>query len=127
MNSSGRLANQSTFNIVGQLTRCSLKLKGFRVSFQLYVADLPGLDVVLGLDFLKHYDPDIRWSQRLLKLRDPRRYVDNNMYIIPAISREALPKIHTNHVELCTMRQFADLCASNEVCEGGFRWCYALF
>ena len=49
------------------------------------------------------------------------------MYIIPAISREALPEIHTNHVEICTMRQFADLCASNEVCEGevfvGFMRC----
>jgi hypothetical protein len=113
---SGRLADQSSFVIMGELNRCSLKLKGFRTSFEFLVADLPGLDVVLGLDFLEKYDPDLRWKKRSMKLKDPRPEVDN-VYTIPAISRESLPDIQTDLIELCTMRDFADMCAQKEVSE----------
>ena len=63
MHSSGRLADPTAFHIVGKLSHCSPKLLGFRLNFQLLVADLPGLDVVLGLDFLKTYDPIPRGRQ----------------------------------------------------------------
>lgn len=116
LRSTGLLADRSTFSIVGQLNNCSLKLKGFRVNFQFLVADLPGLEVVLGLDFLEKYDPNLRFKQRRMILRDPRPGNDNE-HTIHAASRESLPEIHTTHIELCTMRQFADMCANRECSE----------
>ena len=112
--SSGLLANQTSFNIVGQFTRCSLKLKGFRVTHQFLVADFPGLESVLGLDFLEKYDRTLRWEQRSMLLKDPRPHNDN-VYNIKAASREALPDTQTNHINLCTMRDFAEMCANEDI------------
>jgi len=113
MHSSGRLADQTAFAITGRLSHCSQTLLGFRVKFEFLVADLPGLDVVLGLDFLEKYDPILRWKQRYLLLNDPRP-ANDTVYKIQACSRESLPRIQSDLIELCSMRQFADMCSNNE-------------
>ena len=116
MHSSGRLSDQTAFDITGRLPHCSVKLLGFRVNFEFLVADLPGLDVVLGLDFLAKYDLILRWRQRYMLLNDPRP-ANDTVYKIQACSRESLPHIQSDLIELCTMRQFADMCAKND-CSG---------
>lgn len=57
LNSFGRLANNQPFSISGQLSNIPVKLGGFRTKWTFLVSDLPGLDVVIGLDFLHHFDP----------------------------------------------------------------------
>lgn len=112
----GRLADQSPFSIIGKLSPSLLKLRQFRVHFEFLVADLPGLEVVLGLDFLEQFDPHLRWKKREMLLKDPKPGCDAT-YRIQAISRNALPDIYSNLIELCTMRQFADMCSQNELAD----------
>ena len=109
----GSLADKTSFRITGKLTFVTVSLGGFRTVHDFYVASLPGLEVVLGLDFLEKHDPKIRWNKRLMEIQDPRPGNDN-VYTIKAASRDALPSIETNCIELCTMQDFANMCASKE-------------
>ena len=85
------------------------------------MSDLPGLDVVLGLDFLEKYDPALKWKKREMHLVDPRPGIDAT-YIIPAESRESLPHIDTKLIQLCTMQELAHMCVSNELSDGDEIW-----
>jgi hypothetical protein len=98
------------------LSKAHLRLGGFRDKHESLVADLPGLDVVLGLDFLETYDPDLRWKKRRMQIKDPNPNVDN-FYIIHAKPTKALPQIDSNCIELCTIQEFADLVSRGE-CDG---------
>jgi hypothetical protein len=113
---SGRLADQSTFMITGKLVNCQLQIQCFRTRFEFLVADLPGLEVVLGLDFLELYDPTLRWKKRCMLIQDARPNNDS-VYTIYACSRESLPALQANCIELCTMREFAEMCAQQEFAE----------
>jgi hypothetical protein len=113
------LADSSSFSISGKLSRAHLRLGGFKVKHDFLVADLPGWDVVLGLDFLEQYDPTLRWKKRYMEISDPRQNVDN-VYTIRSTSREVLPHLETYCIELCTMRKFADTCVNEELTMGKF-------
>lgn len=49
-------------------------------------------------------------------IQDARPYNDS-VYTIHACSRESLPELQADFIELCTMREFADMCAQNECAE----------
>ena len=81
VNYSGRLPNSETFSITGKLVKVPVKFHGFRVTWDLLVSDLPGLDVVLGLDFLEKYDPALKCKKREMHLVDPRPGIDATSYL----------------------------------------------
>ena len=85
------------------------------------MSDRPGLDVVLGLDFLEKYDPALKWKKREMHLVDPRPGIDAT-YIIPAETRESLPYIDTKLRQLRTMQELAHMCVSNELSDGDGIW-----
>lgn len=114
--SHGRLANQTSFPIHGRLAKAHLRLGGFKTKQEFLVADLPGLDVVLGLDFLEEYDPSLRWKKRTMEINDPNSHIDN-VYIVHAQRSSSLPQIDSNCIELCTIQEFADLVSRGE-CDG---------
>jgi hypothetical protein len=79
-------------------------------------------NVVLGLDVLETYEPELKWKQREMHLPDPDPGNDA-IYIISAQSRSILPHIdNLRHIELCTMQEFAELCASNRCSESDEIW-----
>jgi hypothetical protein len=51
----GHLANRTVFQIHGKLT-APIRFNCFKTEHDFLIADLPDLDVVLGLDFLSIYD-----------------------------------------------------------------------
>lgn len=112
----GRLADQSSFCIHGKLSKAHLRLGGFRTKHEFLVADLPGLEVVLGLDFLEMYEPDLKWRKRRIHIKDPKPNVDNE-YVIHAKKGNALPHIDSNCIELCTIQDFADSVSRGD-CDG---------
>jgi Retroviral aspartyl protease len=113
----GRLADISSFSIPGKLSRAHLRLGGLRVKHDFLVAGLPGLDVVLALGFLEQYDPTLQSKKCYVEISDPRQNADN-VYTISTTSREVMPHIDANCIELCTMREFANTCV-NEDCNDG--------
>ena len=66
--SSGVLADGSNFTVHGQLRNVVIKMHTFKFRTDLFVADLPNLDCVLGMDFLDHFDPDISWKKRRMSV-----------------------------------------------------------
>jgi hypothetical protein len=108
----GKLANSDEFVISGRLSNVSVQLDRFKTSWTFLVADLPGLDVVLGYDFLESFNPKISWRNRLLTVRDSS---SGTMHTVHAIRTNELPAIHSNTIQLCTMQQFAQECHSNEL------------
>jgi hypothetical protein len=63
----------------------------------------------LGMISSNRYDPILRWKQGCMEIADPRRKVDN-VYTMRATSREMLPNVATNHIELvlCKSLQILD-------------------
>ena len=68
-----RLANGSTTRAAGTVVAtCELSTvlgKPFRFSEKFYVTDLAGYDAILGMEWLKRFNPAIDWSERTLALR----------------------------------------------------------
>ena len=109
----GCLADTTPFRITGKLTFVTVSLGGFRSKHNFYVANLPGLEAVLGLDFLEQHEPQISWKKRKMEIPDPRPGYEM-VHTVQAVSRDALPGLQTNCIELCTMQTFANMCASKE-------------
>jgi hypothetical protein len=93
-----------------------LRIEDFSNQHALRVADLPGLDVVLGMDFLEQHNPKLQWKQRMMEIEDPDPEIDN-VYRSHANSTNPLPHIESNCVTLCTMQDLADSCSRGE-CDG---------
>jgi hypothetical protein len=108
----GRLANNNEFEIVGRLSNVSVQLDRFKTTWTFLVADLPGLDVVLGMDFLRSFNPKISWRDRKLTVRDSS---SGTLHTVLAIRTNELPAVHSKTIQLCTMQQFAQECHSNEI------------
>jgi hypothetical protein len=57
------------------MTKCckaSLNFNGRILDFNFLVLDIPGFDIILGMDFLDDVNPDINWPLRSLRFRDSK-------------------------------------------------------
>jgi hypothetical protein len=118
----GRLANHHRFSIIGELSGVLVTISGYRASWDFLVADLPGLDVVFGTDFLDKYEPELNLKEREMHLPDSDPD-DATIYIISAQYRAALSHIdNLRHIALCTIQEFAEVCASNRSTESDEIW-----
>jgi hypothetical protein len=99
----GHLANRTVFSFHGKLT-APIRFTCFKTMHNFLIADLPDLDVVLGLDFLSIYEPKLQWRKRSMTVADPHSGVVPQ---ISAIKDCPHPDIHSNLIQLCTMKEFA--------------------
>jgi hypothetical protein len=105
----GHLANRTVFQIHGKLT-APIRFNCFKTEHDFLIADLPDLDVVLGLDFLSIYEPKLQWRKRIMSIADLRSGVVQQ---ISAIKDRPHPDICSNLIQLCTMQEFATACTKD--------------
>lgn len=98
----GVLADGTEFPVLGELHDVEIKLGPVTFRMDLLVAELPGLECVLGMDFLTRFDPQVSWRKRRMMLRWQRRPV-----LINAHRREPFLPSSDSSVELCTIQEFA--------------------
>ena len=105
LRSSAALADGSSARVVGVLRRLPLKIASFRCKQTFLVLDMPGYDVVLGMDFLHAQDPVLSFRERTMRLS-----CSNGSHVtVPAFEEEPeLPPvdIQSKTIELCSMSTF---------------------
>ena len=103
-----RLADDSTLSINGVTREVWLRIGPLAVKQRFLVLDMPGYDIVLGLDFLSKHEPDVRWRKRCMFVR-----VNGERRCIKAFKAPALPGIHSDNIELCNIDTLAKTLASD--------------
>jgi hypothetical protein len=66
----GHLANRSVFSIHGKLI-APICFYCFKDVHDFLIADMPDLDIVVGLYFLSEYEPKLQWRNRTMTMADP--------------------------------------------------------
>ena len=99
----GVLADGRPLPLSAIIRKAHLKLGPFRTKLDLIVADLPGLDVVLGMDFLNEHDPQIQWKRREMTLM----HADRPVLITAHREQPELPDLQSDLLELCTIQDFS--------------------
>ena len=86
-----RMADGSSVRIHGVLRSVHYKLGTFRYEQSFLVVDMPGLDVVLGMDFLSNIDVTTSSNARIHPPRTHRALTKRRYHIV------ITQKIHTKH------------------------------
>ena len=103
-----RLADGSNVRIHGVLRNVHYKLGSFRSKQAFLVVDMPGLDVVLGMDFLSDHDVTTSFRKRTMHLRwmNARGRHDVTLHAFREPSRPPTD-VTSDLVELCSLDAFA--------------------
>jgi hypothetical protein len=96
------LADGTPLAIKGIVT-APAKIASFRFNLPLLVADIPELDVVLGMDFLAQYDPDIHFKKRLMHIRHKNKLLTIHAYD-EAHELPKCPELTSELVEVCSIQ-----------------------
>jgi hypothetical protein len=99
---SGMLADGTPLAIKGIVT-APAKVASFRFNLPLLVADIPELDVVLAMDFLAQYDPDIHFKKRLMHIRHKNKLLTIHAYD-EAHELPKCPELTSELVEVCSIQ-----------------------
>jgi hypothetical protein len=103
VSSSALLADGVTcLSVVGVLWNSELKVSSFCCKQSLLVLDSSSSDVVLGMDWLEAHDPKLSFRKRRMHLNIPAGRV-----VIPALSSDETPELHSSCIELCTLDAFS--------------------
>ncbi|KAI0995914.1 Transposon Ty3-I Gag-Pol polyprotein [Podosphaera aphanis] len=119
---------ESISGAISFMVSSSLCINGHTEKILLYVTKLAHFNIVLGLPWLQHHNPEINWEKEELKFNDPRC---SNHYIAPcvkvtALSSDEIDKIRKHgfsvkhsppiiDTEVCSLEKFQGLVGDNNV------------
>jgi hypothetical protein len=99
----GTMADGTALSIPGLVRKAPVKLSGFKFQSDFLVADIPGIDAVLGMDFLARFNPVVSWRKRSMTVQHKGQSLCLHAHCEPTVAPSASPLI-----ELCTIQAFAN-------------------